>query len=66
MSRGARRARKKKRDSQEKRWAARSGPVYIVRPGDRPKIDHRLDGLDLARAQIARYTSTDHPVRTRR
>jgi hypothetical protein len=52
--RGSRGARSKK-DSQEARWAARSGPVYIVKPANRPKVEHQLDGLDLARAQYRRY-----------
>ena len=43
---------------EEARWAARSGPVTIVRPARGkpvPDPEWKLDGLDLARAQYTRY-----------
>ena len=63
------------RQREEARWAAKSGPVTIIRPANNAKDvppGWKLDGLDLARAQYHRYKvrknfkiiPTDHPEHT--
>lgn len=49
-----------RKQREEARWAAKSGPVTIIRPArDRPELNWKPDGLDLARAQYARYKVGD-------
>jgi len=55
------RGRKRWQSNEEREWAARSGPVYTVQGGTqhptRTTSTHQLDGIDLAREQIKKYTA---------